>query len=106
MLARLCAALIAVSGLALSPASAGIFDTAPDAIVCSFAATANRPGGLLVFYVDARAEDGRLFYKTLGVTPLQLIVDADGMIEAGKIAGCNGKTLRELRDAGRAFDFR
>ena len=106
MLARHCVALIAVTCLTLSPALAGIFDNAPDAIVCPFAATAKRPGGLLVFFVDARVEDGRLIYKSLGVTPLQLIVDADGAIEAGRIAECHGKTLRELRAAGRAFDFR
>ena len=105
MLARHCAALIAVTGLTLSPALAGILDNAPDAIVCQFAATAKRPGGLLVFYVDARFEDGRLLYKSLGVPPLQLTVDADGAIEAGKIAECHGKTLRELRADGRAFDF-
>ena len=105
MLTRHCTALIAVVGLAPSPAPAGIFGNAPDAIVCSFVATANRPGGILAFHVDARVEDGTLLYKTLGVTPLQLIVGADGVIEAEKIAECHGKTLRELRDAGRAFDF-
>ncbi len=105
MLARHCAALIAVTGLTLSPASAGIFDNAPDAIVCPFPATAKRPGGLVVFYIEARVEDGRFFYKALGVSPIQLTVGADGRVEAGKIAECHGKTLRELRADGRAFDF-
>lgn len=105
MLNRLCAALIAVTGITMSPAFAGIFDGAPDAITCEFPATGNRPAGQLVFYVDVRALDGRLLYKSLGALKLHLIVSADGRIEDGNIAGCNGKTLQELRASGRAFDF-
>ena len=105
MLARKIAASITLAGLAMSPASAGIFINAPDAIVCSIAATANRPGSLVVFYVDARGGDGRTLYKSLGA-PISLSVDAKGVINARNIKECHGKSVREMRAAGRAFDFR
>ena len=103
---RRCAALSFLLALSLSPASAGMFENAPDAIVCPFKAMVERPGGLVVFYVDARAEDGRIFYRPLGKLAIQLSVDANGVIKSENIAGCHGKTVRQLRDAGRAFDFR
>ena len=104
MLAGICAVAIVSAG-PLPQASATIFDDAPDAITCSFEAKAGRPGGFFVFYVDGRAEDGTVTYKTLGAATIQFSVNANGVIEAGNIAACNGKTVRELRDAGRAFDF-
>ncbi len=105
MPARHFAALIALAGLVPSPASAGIFNNAPDAIVCPIAAKADRPGAHIIFYVDARVDDGRILYKSLGV-PISLTINAKGVIDARNIQECNGKTVRELRAAGRAFDFR
>ena len=106
MFARFLAALIAVTGLVATPASAGIFGDAPDAILCPFPGTGDLPNALVVFYVEAHGDDGTLLYGSLGVTPLKFFVDAGGKIEEGNIAECHGKTLQQLRDADRAFDFR
>lgn len=106
MFAGLIAGLIAFVGLALSPAAAGIFESVPDVILCPYAAIPDRPGGLVVFYVEARRDDGTAVYKTLGISSIKISVSADGMVKAGKLAECDGKTIKELRDAGRAFDLR
>jgi len=106
MLARLYIAVIALFGFALSPAAAGIFDTAPDAILCKLSAKAGQPATLVVFYVDGRRDDGTVNYVPLGQTAVRITVGADSVIEARNIAGCDGKTVQELRDAGRAFDLR
>lgn len=106
MLARLYTALIALFGFALSPAAAGIFDAAPDVILCKLSAIPGRPAVLVAFYADSRKDDGAVSYKPLGTTALRITVRADSVIEAKNLAGCGGKTVQELRDAGRAFDLR
>ena len=106
MFVRFLAALIAVTGLVAMPASAGIFGDAPDAVLCPFPGTGDLPNALVVFYVEAQGENGALLYASMGVSPVKFFVDAGGKIEEGNIAECHGKTLQELRDEGRAFDFR
>ena len=105
MFFRFLAALIACLGIALTPASAGIFGDAPDAILCPMKGTGGMPNAVVVFYIDAQGDNGALLYRTLGVTPVQFIVDPEGVVESGNIAECSGKTLRELRDAGRTIDY-
>lgn len=106
MLSRLCVALPFLSFLVLQPAHAGIFGATPDAIVCTFKAVAGRPGGQAVFHVDMKFESGSILYRPLGVTAAQVTLNTDGKIEATNIADCDGKTVQELRDVGRAFDYR
>jgi len=106
MLARHCAALIAVAALACSPATAGISGDAPDIIVCRLAPTSDRPGGNVAYYIAANFDDGVSIYKTLTNTATQLRVDAAGMVRVQNLPDCNGATVQQLRESGRAFDYR
>ena len=100
------AALGMIAAMSLSPASAGMFDNVADAIVCPLPPVASRPGGLVVFYVDARVDNGNTVYRPMGQSAIRLIVDTNGVVQAANLAECHGKTVQQLRDAGRAFDFR
>lgn len=106
LIIRYCALLFTVSLLLAQPAGAGIIDGMPDVIVCKLKKTTSRPGGQLVFYLEARFNDKSTYYKTLGRSAIQLKVDAGGKISARNIADCDGKTVKEVRDDGRAFDLR
>ena len=93
--------------LAASPATSGIFDGLPDAIVCTVEVkTEKLRRGRIVFYLDAQEEGGNTLYKTLGAGPLILRVDQEGKVEPGTLPDCSGKSIKELRDAGRAFDLK
>lgn len=98
--------LVAMFGVVALPVSAGIFESSPDAIVCNFKGVAGRPAASMVFHVDMRYEDGSVLYRPLGVGALQLTLKSDGKVDAQNIDDCDGKTAQELRDAGRAFDYR
>jgi hypothetical protein len=86
--------------------AAGMFKNVPDAIVCNIY-TANNPdlSGDIVFYLDVRYDDGRVRYVNPGSNVLQLSVDTDGVITAGGLKECEGKTLDEIEKEGRALHF-
>lgn len=89
-----------------STAGAGVIGKLPDAIVCSV----KDPTGLasweeLVFFVSARLRDGTTLYKTLTSDPVVLLVSDKGVIKAQNLADCDGRNVRELRAAGRAFEL-
>jgi hypothetical protein len=93
--------------LAVVPAAADIFAGLPDAIVCTVEELTENPRrGRIVFYLDAQVEGGETQYKTLGAGPLILRIDQEGNVAPGALPDCNGKSIKELRDAGRAFDFK
>jgi hypothetical protein len=95
------------AGLALSPpASAGIIDELPDAIVCSVKdPTGFLPWEQLVFYVSAHTVDGDTLYKTLTSDPIVLLVSAEGIIQGANLADCDGRTIASLLEEGRAFSL-
>ena len=103
----LATALIGLSLLAFTDISrAGAFAGRPDVLVCSVDDPINvQPWDKFVFYVSARLEDGSVLYKSLTSNPVLVTVTTDGRVEAENLADCDGKTVAELRDEGRAFDF-
>ena len=88
------------------PAQAGVFAGRPDVLVCSVDDPINvQPWDKFVFYVSARLEDGSVLYKSLTSNPVLVTVTTEGRVEAENLADCDGKSVAELREAGRAFDF-
>lgn len=87
-------------------ADAGVFDNRPDVLVCSVDDPIDvQPWDKFVFYVSARLEDGSVLYKSLTSNPVLVTVTHDGLVDADNLQDCDGKTVAELRDEGRAFDF-
>ena len=107
MIVRHVLALIALALLhALSsPVSAQIFDDRPDAVVCPLAATSGRPGGLVVFHLVWRDDNGTTHYATMGTQTFRLEIGADGVVRAPNLKGCDGKTVEQLRGGGRAVYY-
>ena len=102
--------VLAVLALALpcglfAPADAQIFDGRPDAVVCPVAAVSGRPGGQVVFHLVWRDDNGVTYYAAMGTQPFRLQIGADGVVSAPKLEGCDGKTVEQLRAAGRAFFY-
>jgi hypothetical protein len=86
--------------LALRPAAAGLLEGVPDAIVCEF------EKGKLVVYVARRLEDGSTLYEALEREFMTVItVDAQGILHWDNRPGCDGKSVDQLREEGKAFDF-
>lgn len=93
---------------ALIPMSsqAGVFAGRPDVLVCSVEDPSEvQPWDQFVFYVSGRLEDGGVLYKSLTSNPVLITITPDGRIAAENLEDCDGKTVAELRDEGRAFDF-
>lgn len=85
---------------------AGVFSGRPDVLVCSVDDPVDaQPWDKFVFYVSARLEDGSVLYKSLTSNPVLVSITTDGRVRAENLADCDGKTVAELRDEGRAFDF-
>ena len=101
--ALICAPLLLST---LAPAGAEIFEGFPDAVICKYQGAARDFGGDAVFYMDSRQENGVVIYKVFGRVPVVLRVGPDGVIDAGKLRDCHGKSVQQLRKAGRAFDLR
>lgn len=99
--------VFAASLLAIAGAShAGVIPGHPDVLVCSVHDPINtQPWDQFVFYVSARLEDGGVLYKSLTSNPVLVTITAEGLVQAKNLADCDGKTVAELRDEGRAFDF-
>ncbi len=90
--------------LPLAPIRAAIVAGFPDAIVCSVRdPTGFTPWEELVFYVSAHTLDGETLYKTLTSDPVVIIVSSDGVLEAPNLADCDGRSITDLLDRGRAF---
>lgn len=88
------------------PSAAGVFPGRPDVLVCSVDDPIDaQPWDQFVFYVSARLEDGGVLYKSLTSNPVLITVTSDGRVQAANLADCDGRTVVELREQGRAFDF-
>ena len=103
--------ILALVGLILlpllsAPVEAQIFDGRPDAVVCPVVAISGRPGGLVVFHLVWHDDNGSTHYATMGTQTFRLEIGADGVVQAPKLEGCDGKTVEELRADGRAFFYR
>ena len=84
----------------LRPAAAGLLEGVPDAIVCDF------ENGKLVVYAARRLEDGSTQYESLEPEfDAIIMVDAQGVLHWENRPGCDGKSVDQLREEGRAFDF-
>jgi hypothetical protein len=83
---------------------AAIVDGFPDALVCSVRdPTGLTPWEELVFYVSARTLNGDALYKTLTANTVVIIVSSDGILNAPNLAQCDGRSVEELFESGRAF---
>ena len=83
---------------------AAIIKGVPDAIICSVKdPTGFLPWEELVFYVSAYTREGETLYKTLTSDPVVIIVDSDGVLRAANLADCDGRSVSDLIEAGRAF---
>lgn len=98
-----CLVLLALV-LPLESARAAIIEGFPDAIVCSVRdPTGLTPWEELVFYVSAHTLNGDTLYKTLTSDPVVIIVSNDGILSAPNLAQCDGRSIEQLLDSGRAF---
>jgi hypothetical protein len=85
---------------------AGVFADLPDVLVCSVDDPSDEQRwDQFVFYVSAKLDDGSVLYKSLTSNPVLVKISTNGMVSAENLADCDGKTVAQLRDAGRAFDF-
>ncbi|MEL7313314.1 MAG: hypothetical protein AAFN07_17500 [Pseudomonadota bacterium] len=86
--------------------NAGVFGNNPDVLTCSVDDPIDvQPWDELVFYVSALLEDGSVLYKSLTSNPVLVVVKPDGMVDAANLADCDGWSVAELRESGRARDF-
>jgi hypothetical protein len=85
---------------ALRPAAASLLEGVPDVIVCELGK------GKLVVYVARRLDDGSTLYESLEREFMTVItIDAKGVLHWDNRPGCDGKTVDQLREEGKAFDF-
>lgn len=102
MIGTTCASPLALP----STSHAGVFPGHPDVLVCSVDDPVEiQPWDQFVFYVSARLKDGAVLYKSLTSNPVLVKITTDGRVQAENLADCDGRTVAELRDEGRAFDF-
>lgn len=101
---------LALTGIFVVPAllpiatEAAIIEDFPDAIICSVKdPTGFLPWEELVFYVSAHTRDGETLYKTLTSDPVVIIVSSEGVLNAANLADCDGRSVEDLLDVGRAF---
>ena len=104
---RVLLSLVVASLVALHSTSfAGVFSGRPDVLVCSVDDPVQiQPWDQFVFYVSARLKDGAVLYKSLTSNPVLVKITVDGRVEAENLKDCDGRSIAELRDEGRAFDF-
>lgn len=107
MIKVMCIGALFVSALSMqADARAGVIAGYPDVLACSV----SDPLGVqrwtqLVFYVSAQLDDGAVLYKSLTSNPVLITVAKDGRVDAPNLQDCDGRSVAELREAGRAFDF-
>ena len=46
-----------------------------------------------------------MLINLLTSNPVLVMISPDGNVDAENLADCDGKTVRELRSEGRAYDF-
>ncbi|HEX5078830.1 MAG TPA: hypothetical protein VFV80_06720 [Geminicoccaceae bacterium] len=93
-------ACAAAAVLPLRPAAAGMLGDVPDAIVCDI------EKGKLVVYAARRLEDGSTLYEALEREFMAVItIDPQGVLHWANRPGCDGKSVGQLREEGKAFDF-
>ena len=92
--------LVSVLCLLISPSLSypGAIKGFPDIIVCTQA-----DGGKVVLRIMQTFADGSAAYRGRGNNVG--IVGADGVLRRKNHPDCNGKTLKQLRDEGKAFDL-
>ena len=49
---------------------------------------------------------GTTYYAPMGTLAFRLEIGADGVVQAAKLKGCDGQTVAQLRESGRAFFYR
>ncbi len=79
------------------PTKAGVFEGFPDMIVCDF------PGDKIVAYIDRVLDDGGAVYKA--PSGQFATVDPDGILHRENLPDCDGKSLTQLGEEGKTFDF-
>jgi hypothetical protein len=86
--------------MALRPAAAGLLGDVPDGIVCAVGT------GKLVVYVARRLDDGSTLYESLEREFMTVItIDPKGVLHWDNRPDCDGKSVDQLRQEGKAFDF-
>ncbi len=95
--ARLLTTVTAMLICTTAPTKAGIFEGFPDMIVCKMR------GGQIVVYIDRVLDDGGALYKVLSGQSVS--VDSDGVLHRENLPDCDGKSLEQLREEGKTFDF-
>ena len=86
--------------MSLHPAIAGMLEGVPDAIVCDLGK------GKLVVYVARRLDDGSTLYESLEREFMTVItIDSQGILHWENRPGCDGKSIEQLREEGKVFDF-
>jgi hypothetical protein len=89
-----------VAIMSLHPALAGLLEGVPDGIVCDVGK------GKLVVYVARRLDDGSTLYESLEREFMTVItIDSKGILHWENRPGCDGKSVEQLREEGKAFDF-
>ncbi|MGI9493544.1 MAG: hypothetical protein ACR2QF_14190 [Geminicoccaceae bacterium] len=78
-------------------ASDSVFENFPDLILCK------TPKGTIVLYLDQVFDEGSAHYRGLGGGIAQL--DANGVLHRENQPDCDGETLEQLRDEGKARTF-
>jgi hypothetical protein len=62
--------------------------------------------GKLVVYVARRMDDGSTLYEALEREfSIVITIDAQGILHWDNNAGCDGKSVDQLRGEGKAFDL-
>jgi hypothetical protein len=93
-------ALVVAIVMSLRPAAAGVLEGVPDAIVCDIGK------GKMVVYVSRRLDDGSTVYASLEREFTAIItIDTKGILHWQNREGCDGKSIDQLRQEGKAFDF-
>jgi|GEM_PF-2170204 len=99
-------ALACVVGLAAAPSNAGrIFAGYPTAILCSVGKPDDQGRRKLVaYYITAVERDGRVIYRPQAVQPVNVWIDGDLIVRAENLDDCDGLSVRQLTEEGRARD--
>jgi hypothetical protein len=99
--------LLTASCAVLNGAANGqMFENRPDVLVCSVTQTQTADEWQqFVFYVSGLRKDGAVLYKSLFSNPALISISTEGRVSAPNLSDCDGKTVQELFEKGRAANF-